>query len=143
MGKNTMREFIKLEFEGLLMPLYIKTSTDSVCFCLEARYIESQRMYLKFKTGRFPYNNELPYFKVLSIEKNKYGRSVVEIVTAERALKSFRFVEMDEESDEIVWSRRYYSETFGFSYDDDAKEFTPQEGEAALAELKRRMEEVE
>lgn len=119
---TTFREFIKLEFDGLLLPLYIKTCTDSVCFVLEVKYLEGERMYLKFKTGRFPHNNEQLLFKVLSVTKNEYGRSIVEIETASRALKAFRFVELDEESDDIVWSRKYYSEKFGFSYEDEAEE---------------------
>jgi len=121
---NGMREFIRLEFADLLLPLYVKTCTDSVCFVFEARHEEGNRMYLKFKTGRFPHNNEGWLFNVLSVTKNEYGRSIVEIMTQPEQLKSLRFVEMYEDSDEIKWSRRYYSEKFGFSYSDEAKELT-------------------
>ena len=121
---NGMREFIRLEFADLLLPLYVKTCTDSECFVFEARREEGDRMYLKFKTGRFPHNKECWLFDVLSVTKNEYGRSIVEIMTQPEQLKSLRFVEMYEDSDEIKWSRRYYSEEFGFSYSDEAKELT-------------------
>ncbi len=117
MMENKKRQFLVIKFDGLLMPLYIKLhpmhlSNVNTCGADEAE----QCWIIDFTTGYFDYRSN-QFCKITKTRDNRFGQDHVQIKLPFDTTEWFRYEWLDEDCDDVKWSRKYFSEVHGIKYE--------------------------
>lgn len=117
MGDNNKRQFLVVKFDGILVPIYIKINQTHIGQVNRIIANEEQRRYeITLTTGYFDYKKN-DIFKANVRRDERFGDDIVEIALPFDATEWFRYEYIDQDCNEVKWSRKYLSEVYGVRYE--------------------------